>query len=120
MILGHLAVTVINQGPPTSYETLGTALSTPILTAVYNCSLEEHRTKRDINDLTDVLTARWRLFAPASAPLTGTSQVVVGIFTAWPLPDGTDVFMVDGDPAIWRGRNSIVHHIECYLRQQGG
>jgi len=120
MILGHLTVTVVNDGPVTGYEKLGTKITTPTLTIVPNCSLEEHRTKRDINDLTDIAIGRWRLFAPGTAPLSNTSQVVVGAITAWPPPAGTQIYIVDGEPAIWRARNGIIHHIECYLREQGG
>ncbi len=119
MLLGGSIITVINDGPPTGYDSLGTVISTPVLTTVPGCSVQEHRTKRDLTEETDVVMARFRIFAPAGAPLTSTSRVVLGI-VSWPLPDGATVFLVDGEPALWAGRNGTVNHIECYLKEQGG
>jgi hypothetical protein len=120
MKLGGLTVTAINQGTVATYEAAGTRIYIPVLTPIYNTTFEEHRTKRDINDITDVATARWRLFTQGTAPITNTTQFAIGYFTTWPLPAGTMIYICDGEPAIWRSRSGVVHHIETYLREQGG
>lgn len=118
MKLGNVTVTVINTGT-TTLDSLGTNTGVPVLTVVKGCALEQHRAERELDNVKDVLVSRLRLFAPAGAPLSGTSSVVEGA-VEWPLPDGTPVLIMDGDPAIWRDRGGRVHHIECYLRQQEG
>lgn len=120
MILGRQTITVINSGDVTSYDGTGKAVyGDPTLTTVMNCSVQEHRTTRDIT-LTDVVIGRWRIFAPPTAPLTTTSRVVLGSLTTWPAPEGTVIYLVDGAPAPWVAPSGIQDHIECYIKAQAG
>lgn len=123
MYLGGQTVTVINDvnnNDPTGYDGVGDPIyGDPELTVVTNCSLQQHRTSRQIST-TDVTVSRSRLFAPITAPLQDTSQVAIGAFDSWPLPAGTTTFLVDGEPAVWYRKNGTAHHYECYLREQAG
>jgi hypothetical protein len=120
MLLGSDTVTIINNGTVAGYDSLGTATYAPVLTVVTQCSLQERQTERDETNITDVMYARFRLFAPGWAPITSTSLAVVGVFTAWPPPEGTQVWMIDGQPTVWHNRMGAVDHLECYLREQTG
>ena len=129
MRLGGQTITVINLGAPTGYDGVGDPIyDSPTLTTVTGCSVQEHRTTRDIST-TDVVIARYRIFTPFTAPLTSTSLVVIGVAT-WQLVNNevvylvngqpTTLFLVDGEPAVWAGFNGRPHHIECYIRGQAG
>nr|WP_165964997.1 hypothetical protein [Mycobacterium eburneum] len=119
MILGGQTITVINDGDPTAYDGVGDPIyGDPTLTVVNRCSVQQHTAKRDIN-ITDVSLARWRIFAPADAPLTATSRVVMGAAT-WPLPDDTTVYLMNGEPALWCRHDGAPHHYECYVEEQVG
>lgn len=125
MNLGGQTITVVNDvnsGDPTGYDGVGDPIyGDPTLTVVKGCSVQQHRTSREIST-TDVTVARSRLFAPMSAPLSDTSIVVLGAIDSWPLAqdDTTPTFLVDGEPAVWYRKNGSAHHYECYLREQVG
>jgi hypothetical protein len=123
MALGSDTVTIINNGEPTGYDGVGDPIyGAQTATVVTGCSLQLHVTKRDIN-VTDTVTSRSRLFAPPCAPITATSIVVEGVATLplpEPLPEEMDLYLVDGDIAIWETKSGRVTHIECYLRAQSG
>lgn len=120
MLLGSDTITVINDGDPTGYDGVGDPkYGDPTLTVVNGCSVQEYRLPHREIALTDVSTARYRVFAPASAPLNPTSIVVMGSVT-WPLPDGTQEYLVDGQPNTWRSRFGVADHIEFYVKAQVG
>lgn len=123
MSLGGQTITVcndVNQNDPTGYDGVGDPIyGDPALTVVTGCSVQQHRTSREIGT-TDVTVARSRLFAPISAPLQDTSIIALGSFDSWPPPAGTTTFLVDGEPAIWYRKNGQAHHYEVYLREQVG
>lgn len=122
MILGGVTITIVNNGEATGYDGVGDPVyGDPTLTVVTGCSIQQHRTSRDLST-TDVIVSRDRLFAPATAPLQPTSTVVVGAIDSWPLAEDDDrtLYLADGDPAVWRSRNGVAHHIEAYLREQAG
>lgn len=129
MNLGAQILTVINLGAPTGYDGVGDAIyNNPTLTVVYGCSVQEHRTTRDIST-TDVVVARYRIFTQPTAPLKPDSLVTLGIAT-WRLVNNKVVysvngqpvtpFLVDGEPAVWVGFSGNPDHIECYIRGQAG
>jgi hypothetical protein len=119
MILGGDTITVINNGAVTGYDGLGTATYAPDVTVVTGCSVQEHQSRRDLTNITDVEYGRFRVFAPPDAPLRGTSLVVIGD-VGWPPPEGTLIWQSDSEPMIWRSRHGTAHHLECYLREQIG
>jgi len=75
MRLGGQTITILNQ-TQTGVDRLGVPTYEYTSTTVGGCSVQEHRTSRSIS-LTDATTARFRLFAPATAPLNTTSWVGV-------------------------------------------
>lgn len=123
MSLGAQTVTIVDRGAPTSYDASGDPVyGSPTLTVVTGCSLQQMRSSRDINNLTDITTTLSTLFAPPSAPLKSNSIVVEGVINSWPLTAGdtTRWYLAYGFPANWVDFNGISNHIECYLRQQEG
>lgn len=122
MRLGGQTVTVIN-GTQTGTDRMNSPIFTETSTVVHGCSLQEHSSRREVTQ-TDVFFGRYKLFTPPTAPLTsGGSQVVDGATLAIEpskfVIDGGD-FIIDGEPAVWKSKNGEPHHIECYVRLQGG
>ena len=129
MILGGQTFTIANR-TQSSQDGMGDPVYTWVVVIQPGCSLQEHHTSRDIN-VTDVIQARFRLFAPATAPLTNTSVVIDGTVTldgngdpvtgtnGYPQTTGI-TYLVNGEPAHWADRTGRVNHIECYLEQQEG
>jgi hypothetical protein len=75
MKLGSQTIIILNE-TQTGVDRLGVPTYEYTSTTVNGCSVQEHGTSRTIS-LTDVSTARSRLFAPSTAPLTTTSRVGV-------------------------------------------
>lgn len=107
MNLGAQTVNVINDTDG-ALGKFGPAVVAGSPVTVTGCAFQQHETDRRDTGLTDVSTARYKLFAPASAPLTSTSHVVVGSVT----------YDVDGIPTPWTDLSGRVSHIECYLKQR--
>lgn len=119
MILGHETITCVNPGTATGYNGMGgPSYGAPVLTVVTGCSVQEHRTDREIGT-TDVVVARYRVFAPAWAPLVSNGYVIIGAADSWD-PKSPTNYIVDGEPAVWHKPNGKADHIECYLRLQAG
>ena len=117
MMLGFQTITCVDPGTATSYNGMGDAVyGNATLTVVTGCSIQEHRTTRTIGE-TDVVMARYKVFAPATAPLVSDGYVILGTATSWD-PKGQDNYIVDGEPAVWPAPNGSPGHIECYIRQQ--
>jgi hypothetical protein len=75
MRLGGQTITILNA-TQTGVGRLGVPANSYTVVTQSGCSVQEHRTSREIS-LTDVSTARFRLFAPATTPLNTTSLVGV-------------------------------------------
>src|ERR1700747_1850645 len=108
MRLGLQTITV-NVPTSTTVDRLGSDMLTYRQVTVTNCSVQEHQTHRNI-ELTEVVEARWVLFAPASAPIAVNTPVQINNVT----------YIVDGEPIPWHDKGGRPHHIQCYLKQQAG
>lgn len=98
MKLGGQTITVINNGAPTGYDGVGDPIYGAQTASTWaGCSVQEHRTSRDIN-LTDITLARYRLFAPTTVPLQSTSTVVT--IDAPPVPLGSYLGEVSSQAAM--------------------
>ena len=121
---GRQAVIVLNkgEGAPGRFETIPVNADPVLLSG---CSLQAVQTERQVGNLTDVAIGRYELFAPATTPLTSTSQVEL-VSSA---PTGTSyiiggstyyttgvVYDVDGEPNVWSDHMGRPHHTECYLK----
>jgi hypothetical protein len=98
--LGGQTISILNQ-TQTGVDRLGVPTYSYTSSTVAGCSVQEHRTSRSIS-LTDVSTARFRLFAPASAPLNSTSWVgVIDPNFLGTVDDQTEMLALTGPAQSW-------------------
>jgi hypothetical protein len=100
MRLGGQAITILNP-TQTGVDRLGVPTNEYSATTTTGCSVQEHHTDRTIS-LTDVSAARFRLFAPANAPLNSTS--IVGVNDSnllGTVADQTEMLALTGPVGSW-------------------
>jgi hypothetical protein len=108
--VGNQTVTAVSVtfGPP---DQLGLAQRIETLIPIPACSFQPIDTSEILGDI-DVVTSRWRLYAPASVNL----KAVDAIITPW---DGLR-YDVLGNPMVWTDLFGRVSHQEVILRRATG
>ncbi len=91
------------------YENQVPDWSTPTETTVEGCRLQPER-GADYTVDREAVTTRWRLFAPADAPIQDTSRI---------RHNGV-VYDVDGSVERWPSPTGALAHIEALLRRAEG
>lgn len=113
--LGDIEITVRRPQATGSDDPYGVPIpAAPLEFTIDGCSLQpmvaRNVTTEEITATTDLVTTRWRLFAPYGSDLTTTDLVVYGDL----------VLEVDGDPTDWYPDEYGDGHREVYLKRWEG